>query len=174
MAAPHLVYHISQQRNGQPKYPCNIKYYRLMEHVFANCNHQGYTFLDFKGQSAGVVDSPDQFEHNEWWLKYSTAVGMEAVEGFDFPPNVVRVRTVYGTARKEKVLGQLTLMSSPWDPIADLLPVREQVESYLWWPTFHAREITVAGQLDPEAFLPYADVIGGSRWPGQNGGPKTV
>ena len=32
--------------------------------------------------------------------------------------------------------------------------------------------ITLAGELDAEAFLPYADTISGSRWPGENGGPK--
>ena len=30
--------------------------------------------------------------------------------------------------------------------------------------------ITTAGPLDPDAFWPYADTIGGSRWPGDRGG----
>ena len=34
------------------------------------------------------------------------------------------------------------------------------------------REITLAGPLDPIAFWPYADTIGGSRWPGDRGGPR--
>jgi acetoacetate decarboxylase len=50
--------------------------------------------------------------------------------------------------------------------------MREQVSAHLWWPTFLDRQITLAGPLDPEAFLPYADTISGSRWPGENGGPK--
>lgn len=163
---------ISQERNGQPKYPCEVKFYRLMEYVFAECRHQGHTFLDFKGQIAGAEEPGEQFEHNEWWIKVSRQTGIGEVSGYDFAPHVVRVRTVYGTAHKEKVMGQLTLNASPWDPIADLLPVREQVETYLWWPTFHDREITLEGELDGEAFLPFADVIGGSRWPGSNGGPR--
>lgn len=162
----------SQERNGQPKFPCQIQYFRLMEYVFARCSHQGYTFLEYKGQSLGPEPVGEQFEHNEWWIKSSRSVGVAESQGFDFPPHVVRVRTVYGTAYREKVAGELKLLSSPWDPVADLLPVREEVESYLWWPTFHDREITLAGKLDPDAFMPYADVIGGSRWPGQNGGPK--
>ena len=32
-----------------------------------------------------------------------------------------------------------------------------------------ARRITDAGPLDPDAFWPFADVIGGSRWPGRRG-----
>ncbi len=163
---------VSQERNGQPKFPCDIKFYRLMEYVFASCTHQGHTFLDFKGQCVGAEDPGEQFEHNEWWIKVSRGVGIEPATSYDFPPHVVRVRTVYGTAYKEKVMGQLTLTSSPWDPVADLLPVREEVENYLWWPTFHDREITLAGELDGEKFMPFADVIGGSRWPGENGGPK--
>ena len=35
-----------------------------------------------------------------------------------------------------------------------------------------SREITLAGPLDPIAFWPYADTIGGSRWPGDRGGPR--
>ena len=37
---------------------------------------------------------------------------------------------------------------------------------------FSAREITRVGPLDPDAFWPYTDTIGGSRWPGTNGGPR--
>jgi acetoacetate decarboxylase len=50
--------------------------------------------------------------------------------------------------------------------------MREQLSAYLWWPIFLDREIKLAGKLDPEGFLPFADTISGSRWPGQNGGPK--
>jgi len=84
----------------------------------------------------------------------------------------VRVRSKYGTAHRENVEGELLLRDSPWDPLATLLPKREMVESYLWWPIFLERDITLAGKLDPEAFLPFADTISGSRWPGENGGPK--
>ena len=37
-----------------------------------------------------------------------------------------------------------------------------------------ARVITNAGPLDPDAFWPHADVIGGSRWPGHRGGPAAT
>ena len=36
---------------------------------------------------------------------------------------------------------------------------------------FLGREISLQGKLDGDAFGPYIDTIGGSRWPGQNGGP---
>ena len=34
---------ISQETNGQPKYPCVIDYHRLGPMVRAKCTHQGYT-----------------------------------------------------------------------------------------------------------------------------------
>jgi acetoacetate decarboxylase len=92
--------------------------------------------------------------------------------GFDFPPHVVRVRSQYGTAWREEVEGKLVLRDSPWDPLTSLLPLREQLAAYLWWPTFLGREMTLAGKLDPQKFLPFADTISGSRWPGTHGGPK--
>ena len=84
----------------------------------------------------------------------------------------MRVRSKYGTAYKERVEGQLLLRDSPWDPIAHYLPVKEQLDAFLWTPIFLDREITLAGELDAKAFWPHADTIGGSRWPGQDGGPK--
>ena len=37
----------SQEINGQPKYPCETFFYRMMNQVKARCIHQGYTFLEF-------------------------------------------------------------------------------------------------------------------------------
>ena len=70
-----------------------------------------------------------------------------------------------------KLEGDIVLRESPWDPIATLLPLREQVSTHLWTPTFLDRRITLAGKLDGEKFAPFADTIGGSRWPGEMGGP---
>ena len=52
------------------------------------------------------------------------------------------------------------------------MPVCGPVQARLWWPEFLAREITLAGPLDEEGFWPFADTIGGSRFPGEMGGPK--
>ena len=46
---------ISQETNGQPKYPCVIDYHRLGPMVHAKCTHQGYTFLEFDGMSEGEI-----------------------------------------------------------------------------------------------------------------------
>ena len=140
--------------------------------VTARCSHQGYTFVEFNGVSSGVNEPKDDWEQHEWWIKVSRAANVVPIPEYDFPPHVVHVRSKYGTAHREAIDGQLTLHPSPWDPIATLLPIREQLSAHLWWPTFLDREIKLAGQLDAEAFLPHLDVISGSRWPGENGGPK--
>jgi acetoacetate decarboxylase len=162
---------ISRDMNGQPKYPCDVSYYRVGPGVKARCSHQGYTFVEFSGQTTGIDPGPEQYEENEWWIKVSRAVG-GAEKSYDFPPHVVRVKSSYGTAHREAIEGTLSLRDSPWDPIASLLPERELVSSHLDWPSFLGREITLEAPLDPDAFWPHIDTISGSRWPGQNGGPR--
>jgi acetoacetate decarboxylase len=162
---------ISRDMNGQPKYPCRTTYYRMGSQVTARCTHQGYTFVEFHGEVKGAVPSPPDHVENEWWIKVSRAVG-GAEKSYDFPPHVVRVRSSYRTVYQERVEGTLVLRESPWDPIAELLPVREQLGAHLWSPMPLGREITLETPLDPDAFWPFVDTIGGSRWPGQNGGPR--
>jgi acetoacetate decarboxylase len=161
---------ISRDMNGQPKHPAEITYYRVGPQVVARCSHQGYTFVDFRGQSKGSVGGRDNYEENEWWVKVSRAVG-GAEKSYDFAPHVVRVKSTYGTACREELEGSLDLGESPWDPIREKLPQRELVSAHLDWPSFLGREITLESPLDPDAFWPHVDTIGGSRWPGQNGGP---
>ncbi|MCH2169685.1 acetoacetate decarboxylase family protein [Myxococcota bacterium] len=162
---------ISQELNGQPKYPCAIRYFRLGDEVEARCTHQGYTFLEFSGCVTRTVPNPPDRTDNEWWIKVSRAVG-SVDKSYDFPPHVVRVHSTSGTAFMEEVDGTLTLHDSPWDPIRKLLPMQEQLSTHLVTPIHRSREITLEGSLDPEAFWPFADVIGGSRWPGLRGGPR--
>ena len=95
---------ISQEMNGQPKYPCEIDYHRIGPMVRAKCTHQGYTFLEFEGMSEGPTDPGDEFVQNEWWIKVSRAVSIGGpATGYDFPPHVVHVASKYGTAWKENV-----------------------------------------------------------------------
>jgi acetoacetate decarboxylase len=44
---------VSQRTNGQPKYPCDTTFYRMLNQVTARCTHQGYTFVEFRGESSG-------------------------------------------------------------------------------------------------------------------------
>ena len=52
------------------------------------------------------------------------------------------------------------------------MPQRELVSAILDTPSWLGREITLESPLDPDAFWPHADTIGGSRWPGEMGGPR--
>ncbi len=163
---------ISQEINGQPKFPCSIRYFRLGDTVEAVCTHQGYTFLEFRGETAGTAPlSGEDVEQNEWWIKVSRAVG-GAEKSYDFPPHVVRVNSVSEAVFVENVDGELLLRDSPWDPYTELLPMREHVSAQLVTWSHKSRAITLEGPLDPIAFWPHADTIGGSRWPGERGGPR--
>ena len=165
--------YISQERWGQPKYYAETQYYRLMDFISAKVTHRGYTFLEFKGQVTGPGEIPPEFETNEWWIKQLRGVDSTAENvTWDFPPHVVRVYSKYGTAQIEKLQGQLTLKPSPWDPLASELPVRSEPEAWLWSPIFLDRRLTLEGALDADAFTPFSDTIGGSRWLGESGGPK--
>ncbi len=166
---------ISQELNGQPKFPCRIKYFRLGSTVVARCWHQGYTFLELIGEvGADITDvGPAEWSEDQWWIKSLRAVG-GTEKAYDFPPQVVRVSSRSRLVYRFEVDGELVLRDSPWDPIAELLPMREQVSLHLQKTQMDlaSRSLTIAGPLDPDAFWPYADTIGGSRWPGTRGGPR--
>jgi len=163
---------ISQELNGQPKFPCSTRYFRFGDRVEARCAHQGYTFLEFEGTVSGTIEpTGEDRTENEWWTKYMRAVG-GAEKEYDYPPHVVRVATTSEAVHTETIDGTLLFRDSPWDPYTDLLPNLELLSAKLVTARHKAREITNAGPLDPLAFWPYADVIGGSRWPGERGGPR--
>ena len=161
---------ISREHWGQPKYLANIRYFRLADRVEAFIEHKGCTFVEYKGKVVGDDAPGEVIEVEEWWVKCSRALSMQPKE-YDYPPQLVRVYAKYRTAFQQALEGELILRESAWDPIAQALPVAGEVQACLWWPEFLAREITLAGPLDPEGFWPFADTIGGTRFPGQLGGP---
>jgi acetoacetate decarboxylase len=141
----------------------------------ARCWHQGYTFLEFSGEiGADITDrGPAEWTEHQWWIKCLRAVG-GVEKAYDFPPHVVKVSSKSSLVYRFEVDGDLVLRDSPWDPLVELLPMREQVAVHLQKAQmdFSTRSLTLAGQLDPVAFWPYADTISGSRWPGMMGGPR--
>jgi acetoacetate decarboxylase len=162
--------HISAETNGQPKFLCDLAYFRFGEQVTARASHQGYTFVEFTGTVTGEAATRDgELVEHEWWVKYSRAIG--GTEGYDFAPHVVDVATTFVQQHIEDVDGELVLRDSPWDPIARHLPICEPGRAQLVTHQPKARHITNAGPLDPDAFWPHVDVVSGSRWPGFRGGP---
>lgn len=162
---------VSQETNGQPKFPCEVRYFRLGEQVHASATHQGTTFLSYSGTPTDTVE-PDGAEvtEHEWWIKVSRAVG--GAEGYDLPPTVVQVTTSGVRTRTEVLEGTLELRDSDWDPYTTLLPALGPATAELVTTRHTGRSIRVAGPLDPDAFAPFADTIGGSRWPGERGAPR--
>ncbi|MGI9273801.1 MAG: acetoacetate decarboxylase family protein [Endozoicomonas sp.] len=163
--------YISHEIYGQPKYHADIDYFRMFDSVTAKITHAGYTFLEFSGKTVGVIEDFGDMETNEFWVKYSRSADM-ALGKYDMDPQVIRIQSQYGSAHVEKVEGELTLRESPWDPIATELPMESEIEAMLWTPIFKDRKYMHYKMLDKQAFWPHTDVIGGSRWPGTNGGPK--
>jgi acetoacetate decarboxylase len=163
--------HISAETNGQPKFLCDLTYFRFGDQVTARATHQGYTFVEYTGTATREVAARQgEFVEHEWWVKYSRAIG-GADRAYDFPPHVVDVATTFEQQHVEEVDGALVLRDSPWDPIARHLPMCAPGRAQLVTHRPKARHITNAGPLDPDAFWPHADVISGSRWPGHRGGP---
>jgi acetoacetate decarboxylase len=166
--------HISAETNGQPKFLCDLAYFRFGDRVTARASHQGYTFVEYRGAVTGeAAPRAGEFVEHEWWVKYSRAIG-GAEKEYDFPPHVVDVATTFEQRHLEDVDGELVLRDSPWDPIARHLPVCGPVTAQLVTHQPKARVITNAGPLDPVAFWSHADVISGSRWPGLRGGPVPI
>jgi len=165
---------VSRDMNGQPKYPCEVTYYLHKDDVTARASHQGYTFVEFKGRVGEALPmATDNVEEHHWWVKVSPAVG-GAEKEYDFPPHVVRNSLITGPSPRNRVEGALTLHESPWDPIKELLPVRDVVAIELSGPRpLVGYSVTRLGALDPDAFWPYVSTIGGSRWPGERGGPRS-
>ena len=156
----------SREHWGQPKYLAAISYFRLMDSIVAKVTHAGHTFLEYQGQVASTDGPGDEFELNEWWVKYARDVSM-APEKYDQPPEVLKVYQKYKTAFRQTLKGELVLRESPHDPLAQRLPVKEVTDAYLWTPEFLAREITKVGKLDPKGFWPFANTVGGSRFPAE-------
>lgn len=162
---------VSRETNGQPKFPCQVTYNRLGDQVIASATHQGSTFVDFQGTSMGA-STPEAVERtdHEWWIKYSRAVG--GGDGYDLEPKVVMVTTSGVPIRVEALKGDAVFSDSVWDPYKYLLPMRGPATAELITTRHTGRSITTAGPLDPADFLPFADTIGGSRWPGDRGAPR--
>ena len=159
-----LAVYVSREHWGQPKYLAEIRYFRMMDHVEAAVTHAGHTFAEFTGDVSGEGPSGETFEVNEWWVKVARSVSMTPND-YDYPPHIVRVRAKYRTAFRQELSGNLVLRDSSVDPLSERLPLREQVEAYLWTPEHLEREITIAGELDGEGFWPFANTVGGTRFP---------
>ena len=162
---------VSRETNGQPKFPCEVRYFRFGDRIEASATHQGRTWFAYRGTIGAADETERPLDDHEWWIKVSRAVG--GAEGaYDLPPRVVDVHMEGAVVRTEALDGIADLHSSPWDPCIDLLTPTGRPSAELLTTRIRSRTISVAGPLDPEGFWPFADTIGGSRWPGRRGAPR--
>ena len=141
----------------------------------ARCSHQDYTFLEFAGEIGDDVTDqhPAEYSENEWWIKSVRAVG-GVEKSYDLPPQVVKVSSTSTVEYRLAVDGELVLRDSPWDPIAELLPIREQRSVVLHKSRmdFATRSITVAGSSIPTRTGPTPTPSAGRAGRGWRGGPR--
>ncbi len=147
---------VSQETNGQPKFPCQVKFFRVGDAVHASATHQGTTFMSYAGTPSGTVE-PDGVEHteHEWWIKASRAVG--GGQGFDLAPTVVQVTTSGVRTHTETLGGELVRATATGTPHTTLLPMlgpasaelvttrhtgRRSVSPARWTPTRSGRSPT--------------------------------
>ncbi len=116
--------HISAETNGQPKFLCDIAYFRFGDRITARASHQGYTFVEFAGTVSGEASAPPRRGRRARVVDQVLAGHRRAPRA----PTTSR-RTSSTSPRPssrrhvEDVDGDLVLRDSPWDPIARHLPV---------------------------------------------------
>ena len=168
---------ISRETNGQPKFPCSVRFFRLGDEVARPLHPPGpHVPRPIAGTVSGTVD-PDGRRGRPTTSGGSRCRGPSAgvEQAYDFPPHVVRVHTAgVRDPRRDARRRPACSATAPWDPYTELLPDARAGDRRAGdRPATPAREITLAGPLDPDAFWPHADTIGGSRWPGERGAPRS-
>ena len=136
---------ISQELNGQPKFPCSIVYFRRDDVVEARCTHQGYTFLEFHGQVTGVADDDVRRVRGARLVDQVVARGRRRREELRLP--AARRRRRVGTADRaqgDRRRRRSCCATARGTRTPTLLPMREQLSAHLVWsaseePRDHAR-----------------------------------
>ena len=164
---------ISHEINGQPKFPCAIQFFRLGDVVEAALHPPGLHVPRVPGDSrpAPSPTRPATYEENEWWIKVSRAVG-GVEKSYDFPPHVVRVTTTNHSQHPKTSTASSCCTTARGTRTPSCCRCASRSRPTSCDVSRPSREITLAGPLDPIAFWPHADTIGGSRWPGERGGPR--
>lgn len=142
---------ISRERFGEPKKLADIDFEREGDHVEARVTRQGVTFIEIVGDITETLPTPAPYEARQWWFKFSPAV---SGVGFDAGPTLIRVDQVRTPEKVERVDGKLVLRDLPSCPVVDL-PIVE-TESITWTVRQSTHEPRVVGDVDADAFEPYA------------------
>ena len=146
---------ISQEINGQPKFPCSIVYFRRDDAV-----ERGARTRATRSSSSTARSPPSSTTRRASTPRTSGGSSRRARWRGREELRLPAARRARGERERHRLRGDvdgtLVLRDSPWDPYTELLPMREQVSARLVTPIHKSREITLAGPLDPIAFWPYA------------------
>jgi len=142
---------ISREKFGEPKKLADIDFARDGDHVEARVTRAGVSFIEIVGDVVEVLPTPEPYPAVQWWFKFLPAV---SGPGFDAGPTLIRVDQVRTHESVERVEGKLVLRDLATDPVVDL-PVLE-TESIRWTVRRSSHEPTVVGDVDPDAFAPFA------------------
>lgn len=142
---------ISRERFGEPKKLADIRLVRDGDHVEGTITRGGVTFIEMAGQVTGARDVPEPYPATQFWFKFLPAVDGN---GFDAGPFLVRVDQVRSPESIEEVNGKLVLRDLASAPVVDL-PLEELV-SMIWTRRRSSVNPVLVGEVDPEAFAPFA------------------
>ena len=142
---------ISREKFGEPKKLADIDFARDGDHVEARVTRSGVSFIEIVGDVVETLPTPDPYPAVQWWFKFLPAV---SGDGFDAGPTLIRVDQVRTHESVERVEGKLVLRDLATDPVVDLLLL--ETESMLWTVRKSTHQPTVVGDVDAEAFAPFA------------------
>ncbi len=142
---------ISRERFGEPKKLADIRLVRDGDHVEGSITRDGVTFVEMVGDISGPLDRPEPYPARQFWFKFLPAVDGR---GFDAGPLLVRVDQVRSPQTLEKVEGKTVLRDLASAPVVDL-PIEETV-SMTWTLRKSSHNPVLVGEVDPEAFAPFA------------------
>jgi len=106
---------------GEPKKIAKIGFQHDGEHVGASVTRMGVTYLEAKGTLAEALP-PREFVEHGFCVK--ALPSCEKGKGFDGEPLLVRLDWKQRHRTVRRVVGDLVLRASPFDPVADV-PVRK-------------------------------------------------
>ena len=115
---------LGRERFGEPKKIANIEFDAVGPEMSASVERMGIRYLAVRGTRARELGRREVREYSYCFKAFPSAT---AGKGFDQDPQLVRLEWCHDFERVWRLEGELELLDSPFDPVADL-PVRKMVE----------------------------------------------
>lgn len=115
---------VGRERFGEPKKIANIEFDAVGPEVSSSVERMGIRYLAVRGTRVEELGRRESREYSYCFKAFPSAT---AGKGFDQDPQLVRLEWRHDFERVWRLDGELDLLDSPFDPVADL-PVRKMVE----------------------------------------------